>query len=106
MSFFAPVSTPVLAEGYAPVLRRAFDQARRIGNYALVQAVVQILAFTAGILLVRWLPQREYAYFTIANAMQATLNLLADIGISVGLISIGGRVWHDRHRFGELIKTG
>ena len=106
MSFFAPVSTPVLAEGYAPVLRRAFDQARRIGNYALVQAAVQILAFTAGILLVRWLPQREYAYFTIANAMQATLNLLADIGISVGLISIGGRVWHDRHRFGELIKTG
>lgn len=106
MSFFAPVSTPVLAEGYAPVLRRAFDQARRIGNYAAVQAAVQILAFTAGILLVRWLPQREYAYFTIANAMQATLNLLADIGISVGLISIGGRVWHDRHRFGELIKTG
>jgi O-antigen/teichoic acid export membrane protein len=106
MSFFAPVSTPVLAEGYTPVLRRAFDQARRIGNYAVVQVAVQLLAFTSGILLVRWLPQREYAYFTIANAMQATLNLLADIGISVGLISIGGRVWQDRHRFGELIKTG
>jgi len=106
MSFFAPVSTPVLAEGYTPVLRRAFDHARRIGNYALVQAAVQLLAFSGGILLVRWLPQREYAYFTIANAMQATLNLLADLGISVGLISIGGRVWHDRHRFGELINTG
>src|ERR1700740_2340041 len=106
MSFFAPVSTPVLAEGYIPVLRRAFDHARRIGNYALDQVAVQILAFTSGILLVRWLPQREYAYFTIANAMQGTLNLLADIGISVGLISIGGRVWQDRHRFGELINTG
>ena len=32
--------------------------------------------------------------------------LLADIGVSVGLISIGGRVWQDRSRFGELIKTG
>ena len=106
MSFFAPVSTPVLAEGYTPVLRRAFDHARRVGNYAAVQAVVQLLAFTSGILLVRWLPQREYAYFTIANAMQATLNVLADIGISVGLISIGGRVWQDRHRFGQLINTG
>src|SRR5207302_900612 len=53
-----------------------------------------------------WLPQREYAFFTIANAMQATLMLLADIGISTGLISIGGRVWQDRHRFGELINTG
>src|SRR5215472_12493395 len=106
MSFFAPVSTPVLAEGYTPVLRRAFDHARRIGNYALVQAIVQIIAFASGILRVRWLPQREYAFFTIANAMQATLMLLADIGISTGLISIGGRIWYDRHRFGELINTG
>jgi hypothetical protein len=55
---------------------------------------------------VRWLPQPEYAYFTIANSMQATLMLLADIGVSVGLVSIGGRVWQDRHRFGELINTG
>ena len=106
MSFFTPVSTPVLAEGYTPVLRRAFDHARRFGNYALVQVGVQFLGFASGILLVRWLPQREYAYFTIANAMQATLNMLADIGISVGLISIGGRVWQNRHRFGELINTG
>jgi len=103
-SDFVPASPPVLDE--APILRRAFDQARRIGNYALVQAAVQLIAFSSGILLVRWLPQREYAFFTIANAMQATLMLLADIGISTGLISIGGRVWQDRHRFGELINTG
>ncbi len=31
--------------------------------------------------------------------------MLADIGISVGLISIGGRVWQDQHRFGQLINT-
>src|SRR6267378_1457756 len=106
MSFFVPASTPVLDKASTPILKRAFDQARRIGNYALVQGAVQIIAFSSGILLVRWLPQREYAFFTIANAMQATLMLLADIGISVGLVSIGGRVWQDRHRFGELIKTG
>src|SRR6202008_1778487 len=76
-----------------------------VGNFALIQAGVQIIGFLGGILLVRWLPQREYAYFTIANTMQGTINLLADIGISVGLISIGGRVWHDRYRFGELINT-
>src|ERR1700724_2916848 len=106
MSFFVPVSPPLLDESSIPILRRAFDHARRIGNYALVQVAVQIIAFSSGILLVRWLPQREYAFFTIANAMQATLMLLADIGISVGLVSIGGRVWQDRHRFGELINTG
>ncbi|PYK92021.1 MAG: hypothetical protein DME35_00350 [Verrucomicrobia bacterium] len=106
MSFFVPVSTPVLDEGSVPIIRRAFDHARRIGSYAMVQVIGQIIAFSSGILLVRWLPQREYAFFTIANAMQATLMLLADIGVSVGLISIGGRVWQDRSRFGELIKTG
>src|SRR5207237_107148 len=106
MSFFVPVSTPVLDEGSVPIIRRAFDHARRIGSYAMVQVIGQIIAFSSGILLVRWLPQREYAFFTIANAMQATLMLLADIGVSVGLISIGGRVWQDRHRFGDLIKTG
>lgn len=106
MSFFVPVSPPLLDESSTPILGRAFDHARRIGNYMLVQAVVQIIVFSSGILVVRWLPQREYAFFTIANAMQATLMLLADIGISVGLISIGGRVWQDRHRFGQLINTG
>ena len=96
MSFFVPVSTPVLDEASTPILRRAFDHARRIGSYAIVQAIGQVIAFGSGILLVRWLPQREYAYFTIANAMQATLMLLADIGISIGLISIA--TWRgDRH---------
>lgn len=54
----------------------------------------------------RTLEQRDYAYFTIANTMQGTINVLADIGISIGLISIGGRVWQDRHRFGQLVNTG
>src|ERR1700719_4133767 len=106
MSFFVPVSPPPLDESSTPILRRAFDHARRIGNYALVQGAVQIIAFSSGILLVRWLPQREYAFFTIANAMQATLMLLADIGVSVGLISICRPVWQDRHRFAQLIVTG
>src|SRR6202048_3448970 len=106
MSFFGPISTPVLDDSSTPILRRAFYHARIVGNFALVQAVVQIIGFLSGILLVRWLPQQEYAYFTIANTMQGTVNLLADIGISVGLISIGGRVWQDRHRFGDLMHTG
>jgi O-antigen/teichoic acid export membrane protein len=106
MSFFGPISTPALEEAYMPLIRRAFYHARVVGNFAAVQAAVQLIGFLSGILLVRWLPERQYAYFTIANSMQSTINILADIGIGVGLISIGGRVWQDRHRFGELIKTG
>jgi O-antigen/teichoic acid export membrane protein len=105
MSFFGPISSPVLDEASAPLVRRALQRARVVGSFAAVQATVQIIGFLSGILLVRSLEQREYAYFTIANTMQGTINVLADIGISIGLVSIGGRVWRDRHRFGQLINT-
>jgi O-antigen/teichoic acid export membrane protein len=105
MSFFGPISPPVLNEASTPIIRRALHRARIVGNFALVQSAVQVVGFVSGILLIRRLDQREYAYFTIANTMQGTLNLLADIGISIGLVSIGGRVWHDRHRFGQLVNT-
>jgi O-antigen/teichoic acid export membrane protein len=101
-----PASSTVAGPVFAPLWRRAFYHARIIGNLALVQAVVQVLGFLSGILVIRSLSQQEYAYFTIANTMQGTLNLLADIGISAGVISIGGHVWQDRRRFGELINTG
>src|SRR4051794_10468803 len=105
MSFFGPISPPVLNETSTPIIRRALHRARVVSSFALVQGVVQIIGFLSGILLVRHLDQREYAYFTIANTMQGTLNVLADIGISIGLVSIGGRVWQDRHRFGQLVNT-
>src|SRR5205085_4775308 len=88
-----------------PIIRRALHRARIVGNFAFVQAAVQIIGFLSGIVIVRHLDQREYAYFTIANTMQGTINVLADIGISIGLISIGGRIWQDGHRFGQLVNT-
>jgi O-antigen/teichoic acid export membrane protein len=105
MSFFGSISSPVLDEASAPVIRRALHRARIVGSFAFAQAAVQLIGFASGILIVRTLSQTEYAYFTIANTMQGTINVLADVGISIGLISIGGRVWHDRRRFGELITT-
>ncbi len=101
----SPAPAPVLAESSSAAVRRALQRARIVGNFAIIQAIVQATGFISGILIVRTIEQREYAYFTIANTMQGTINLLADIGVSVGLISIGGRVWQDRHRFGELIAT-
>lgn len=105
MSFFGPISSPVLDEASAPFVRRAMHRARVVGSFAFVQGVVQLIGFLSGIILVRHLDQREYAFFTIANTMQGTLNVLGDMGISIGLLSIGGRVWQDRYRFGQLIHT-
>lgn len=105
MSFFGSTTPPILDESSTPLIRRALRHAKVVGSFAFIQGIVQFVGFLSGILLVRSLDKHEYAYFTIANTMQGTMNLLADIGISVGLISIGGRVWQDRNRFGQLITT-
>ena len=84
---------------------RVFHWARLLSKFISVQLVVQALTMASGIFVIRTLSQREYAYYTIAASMQGTLSILADMGISFGLSSIGGKVWKDRYRFGQLIKT-
>src|SRR5216684_345709 len=76
-----------------------------VGSRLLVPTAVQTLGFAAGILIVRGLPKREYAFYTIGNTMLATILLLADSGISSALTAIGGRVWQDDHRLGRLLTT-
>src|SRR6478752_2012884 len=100
---FPPAGVTDVAQ--SPYLRRLIRSGRVVGSFVAVQITVQLVGFLSGILLIRMLDQREYAFFTIANTMQGTLNVLADIGISIGLVSIGGRVWTDRHRFGQLVNT-
>lgn len=75
----------------------------RMVEFGLVQGLVQALTAIAGLLIVRTLAKQDYALFAIANSMQATTNLLADLGISIGVRSIGGRVCEDRQRFGQLL---
>jgi O-antigen/teichoic acid export membrane protein len=77
-----------------------------LAKFVSVQIFVQAVGLVSGILLIRKLSQTEYAYFTIANSMQATLILLADVGVSSALSGIGGKVWQDRARFGALIAAG
>jgi O-antigen/teichoic acid export membrane protein len=80
-------------------------RAKVLTKFLTVQVAVQAMGVASGILLVRALPKTEYAYFTLANSMLATMSILGDSGIGIALSSIGGRVWQDRHRFGQLIST-
>lgn len=84
---------------------RLFHWARLLSKFVSIQLVVQALSLASGIFLVRTLNQQEYAYFSIAASMQGALSILADMGISFGLSSIGGKVWKDKYRFGQLINT-
>jgi O-antigen/teichoic acid export membrane protein len=77
----------------------------RLAEFGFVQGLVQLLTAAAGLMIVRTLSKPEYALFAIANSMQTTGNLLADLGIGIGVRSIGGRVWNDPARFGQLLNT-
>lgn len=70
------------------------------------QIVVQGTGFVAGIAIIHLLPQHEYAYYTIANTMVGTMTLLADGGISSGVMAEGGKVWRDPYKLGTVMHTG
>lgn len=79
--------------------------AKLLSKFVSIQIVVQALTLASGIFIVRTLDQKEYAYYTIANSMLSTMNILADSGVSISLSAIGGKVWQDRYRFGQLINN-
>ncbi|MBD2503662.1 lipopolysaccharide biosynthesis protein [Anabaena azotica] len=76
-----------------------------LSKFVSAQILVQALTIASGIFIVRTLDQQQYAYYTIANSMLSTMNILADSGIGTSLAAIGGKVWQDRYRFGQLINT-
>ncbi len=81
------------------------DWAKVLGQFLSIEIMVQGLNVLTGIWLVRILSQNEYAYYTIAMGMLSTISLMSDSGISFGITAIGGKVWRDRFRFGQLINT-
>jgi hypothetical protein len=88
---------------YAAAVRR---RAAGLMLTASAQALIQLLSLVTGLVVVRVLSVREYAYYTIANAVLSTMSVLSDSGIADGLIAQGGRVWSDRSALGGLIAAG
>lgn len=73
---------------------------------SLSQLLVQGVGFVSGILIIRLLPVEEYAFYTLANAMLGTMTVLADGGISAGVMTEGGKVWQDKKKLGAVLSTG
>lgn len=70
------------------------------------QIVVQAIGFACGILIIRFLPPQEYAFYTLAYAMLGTMTVLADGGIGNSVMAQGGKVWKDREKLGTVLVTG
>jgi O-antigen/teichoic acid export membrane protein len=85
---------------------RIVSWVKLIGITGITQVFVQVLGFISGILIIRFLPIQEYALYTLANTMLGTMTLLADGGISTGVLSQGGKVWKDKDQLGSVLVTG
>ncbi|QHS63117.1 MATE family efflux transporter [Chitinophaga agri] len=70
------------------------------------QVFVQVVSLLSGILVIRLLSVEEYALYTLANTMLGTMTVLADGGISTGVMSQGSQVWQDRDKLGTVLATG
>jgi len=101
----AAASRVVSRESYASTSNRYLRWTFRLAEFGAIQGIVQLLTALSGLLIVRSLAKQDYALFAIVNSMQTTGNLLADLGIGIGLRSIGGKVWDDPDRFGQLLNT-
>lgn len=70
------------------------------------QIIIQALGFASGILIIRLLPVQEYAFYTLANTMLGTMTVLADGGITTGVMAQGGKIWEHKDKMGVVLATG
>lgn len=89
-----------------PQYEKVFNWGKLISIIGGAQIIVQAVGFASGILIIRLLPVQEYAFYTLANTMLGTMTVLADGGISSGVMSQGGRVWQNKEKLGAVLATG
>lgn len=87
------------------ISRRAAHWAPLLAGFFWLQALSQLLAVAAGLLVVRWLDVGQFAIYTIALAVQTTLVILADSGITNSLMARAGAAAADRARFSAVVTT-
>ena len=70
------------------------------------QIIVQVIGLVSGIIVIHLLPTQEYGLYTLATTMVGTMVVLADGGITSGVMSQGGKVWRDKEKLGVVLVTG
>jgi len=87
-----------------------YEKALRWGKLVTItgsaQVLIQGIGFITAIIIIRILPTREYALYTLANTILGTMILLADGGVSTGVMAQGSQVWNDPVKLGSVISTG
>ena len=85
---------------------KVFGWVKLISITGGAQIIVQAIGLVSGILIIRLLPTHEYGLYTLANTMLGTMIILADGGISPGVMAQGGKVWQNSEKLGAVLATG
>ena len=64
----------------APVRAGVHRWTRILGTYFSAQALTQLAGMLAGLLLVRYLPVREFALYTLASSMLTLVAMSSELG--------------------------
>lgn len=78
---------------------------RRLAAYSGAQGIVLLVNALSGFLLVRGMSKEQYAWFTIANSLQATISVMSDSGLGSAMMAVGGRVSHDESQFVRVMRV-
>ncbi|MEJ7560471.1 MAG: polysaccharide biosynthesis protein [Pedobacter sp.] len=89
-----------------PKYAKLYEWGKLISLTGSAQIFIQAIGMITGILIIRMLTTQEYAYYTIANTMLGTMTILADGGVSIGVMNQGGKVWNDKRELGTVLSTG
>lgn len=94
-----------LRDGTVELVERARRWALVLASFVLIQMVVQAIGALTGLILVRSMTKADYAVYTVATTVLPAVYLLANSGVTFAASAIGGRVWQDRARLGQVIVT-
>ena len=74
--------------------------------FLLFEVAAQLAALLVGFAVVRVLSIHDFAIYALVTALQGTLAVLSDTGISAVLIARAGAIHSDRTALGELVAAG
>jgi len=86
--------------------KKSWGWVHLFGTTAAAQAAIQMLGFASGLIIVRNLPPAEYALYVLSLTIVGSMNILADSGITDGVMAEGGKHWRDRIWLGQVVATG
>ncbi len=70
------------------------------------QVAVQAVTFVCGLAVIRLISVEEYAFYTLATTMLGAMGVIADGGVSSGVMLQAGKVWRDKEKLAGVISTG